>query len=368
MTSAMSLPSPVKRFLRFSVYMVLCGLLASVFWLGIPSPKPDETLPNKALNSERMVSRVYPTLDYFPNNDRIATGPGLRGQSTSMNIDFKLEEKAKTLALGMSPDAWYNWGNSPPPQHKIQLSIPSSGDISVSGRLYITSQLSKPWRIPFHGWLPAADAAFIAWWIQHDWAHSYGLSLYDLAIIPIRTRIIPAEKIIELWPDASYWDRSDNLTDVAYGTPPGLRPFLTIEIADDAPPNFLYPETPKSASPSSVYLIRLGLLVFIMIPYLYIRLIAFLLFDIAITGFLFGSLLIFGLLEGLALVTLAFWWKNGRPQLPLVELKNAVIGIFATARGNQKDQVTNLEAQSQEQNAVLVDVSDSDPVASTSRE
>ncbi|KAJ7598624.1 hypothetical protein C8J56DRAFT_170377 [Mycena floridula] len=374
--TTMSFRTVLKRLMRMTLYLWFIWVLVAIVWMLLPAPTRDASFPDKRLNSGGVLHRIYTTLDYYPYTDRSPTVVNSRAGGRALDLEFKVEDGL--LVLGTSLDAWYDvrrhgYRGDVLPQQKIALSISSSDDhrISVSKPLNFTTQTSDS-NIPLPPWVDDADAASISWWFEHDWLD--GWSWQQAVTTTIRTRIVSAERTIEFWPDSSYWYRVHS-TD---GTPPGLSPLLTIKLADDASPTFQFPPAPFSSSPSAFYTTRVTLLFFLVPVFL---LYASIFYIIALVGYgiflvlspiflivstlsdIVGAILVFGL-KCTALLVLVWWWKNGRPTRPFIELKDAFVAAITAARLNHDEedrQTDNLESQPVDEEVQTADVYQDDP-------
>ncbi|KAJ7598609.1 hypothetical protein C8J56DRAFT_1157748 [Mycena floridula] len=361
----MSFLTVLKRFLRISLYLGITWVLVAIFWLLLPSPTQDVSFPTRTLNSGSVLHRIYTNkLDYYPYTDPWPTVVDSRAGGLTMHLEFKVEEGL--LVLGTSLDAWSTpllyYSRSLLPQQKIALSISSNDNhISVSEPLYFSSESSDELTLPYFildgaavlpPWISDADAASIAWW--YEWVERSSL-WYRPVVTTIRTRIVPAKKTIELWPDSSYWYKVHS-TD---GTPPGLGPLLTIQLADAASPTFHFPSAPFSGSPSATYNTRIVLL-FFLVP------VFFLFASIFLIGY--GFLLVAPSIFIIAFLALLGWSHCASPTPFLTRLKDFLSRAPRTREQDiqtddlesqavdEEIQTVHVEAQEQRQNTILVDV------------
>ncbi|KAL0572232.1 hypothetical protein V5O48_009740, partial [Marasmius crinis-equi] len=173
--------------------------------------------------------------------------------------------------------------------------------------------LVPPFNIAF------ADATSLFWWTGHD-----------TDSLRFRVRSIPEERLLEIWPDSSYWDRPDT------GGPPSTYPLLSVKLSEDGTPhNFTFPPSPHSSSPSLTYPLRLGLL-FFLVPFGIIGI----LLSMAFFGILHGILELISLLlkiAALGVICIAvygvYWWvRSERTRTNSAAPRTAKSNLFPTLR------------------------------------
>jgi len=255
-----------------------------------------------------------------------------------MSLDFALLRDAdvdghSNLDIGYAGDPLYKYFQSGEdtsfPHHSFPLAFTEGSDkvvvsepVQLSARTGDTDGINLPW-------FGVADSALLFWWIHHD-----------VATTTVRARFVPAEKKIEIWPDASFW----YFREYPGGeqTPSDLVPFVTVRLSEDADPVFEFPTLPKSASPSVFYEARVAVLtllvpvsiIFLAVFYFVTGLVS-VLFSIlsSIATLLVQLVLIAG---GCAVLYAFVWWfRNGRPSIPFNEISQAVSTVINSARNQQ---------------------------------
>ncbi|KAL0572231.1 hypothetical protein V5O48_009739 [Marasmius crinis-equi] len=302
----MFLQRTLLRLFRVTIRIVILWLLALALYIAIPSIPHSDASIAASLESGHTITRVFDMQKFFGH-----TSFAFRW---SFIMQFKYLHDAdtglKTLMFGGGYDPLDKINaflegplakpNIPVPYYNISLE--DFGHLSQPEpiELLIPTGDHDGLVPPFN--IDIADATSLFWWNGHD-----------ADPLQFRMRSIPEEKLLEIWPDSSYWDQSDT------GSPPSTYPLLSLKLSEDGTPhNFTFPPSPHSSSPSLTYPLRLGLLSFL-VPFGVIGI----LLSSVFSGIFHGMLEIISLLLNIAALGViciavygVYWWvRNERPRM-----------------------------------------------------
>ncbi|KAG7092157.1 hypothetical protein E1B28_008526 [Marasmius oreades] len=337
----------LRRLLKVVGFSIATWLIAAALYLVIPSPIPDDTSIIESLQNGQTITRVFDFGTFFPVNDRIYSDQNMKRRD-SFIMQFKIKRNStpgsRTLLFGGYADGildkifatldsssstiktrYHNITLGKLDGTKEKVSPPIALDIAVGGKVDLI-----PARVG------TADTALLDWWLSHE-----------TTTLKFRVRSVPAEKVIEIWPDSNYRRQA---------TLDSSKPLLSISVHDiDSPHSFIFPRSPDSSSPSTTYPIRLVLLSFLVpigaMGALLVGLIGAIVFGIYHLLFLVLNIVALGVVC-VAIYGIYWWIKHERPRMSvsLADVRNVLDTTLADVRRRNeaaaRDQSEiNLEAQ-----------------------
>ncbi|KAG7092174.1 hypothetical protein E1B28_008543 [Marasmius oreades] len=351
----MFLQRALCRLFKLVVYIIAIWLIVAVLYLATPSPLPNESSIITSLNNGKTVTRVFDLRKFFPHSDYTPSVRQSRQHdrwSFIMQFQFLHDPTTRSQMLmfggGYDPldkiNAILEGPTSKPtiqiPYHNISLDeLDNKTETNISPAIEIEIAVGD-----MDGLVPPyvanADATLLYWWTTHE-----------ANTMSFRIRTVPEQKIVEIWPDSYFWYDNEK----KYPTPPSLKPLITMEFNGDAgsPPKFTFPPPPTSSSPSILYPIRLGLLLFL----LPLGAIGFLLF-VTFSGIFHGLFILLTRIAafgGLCITVYGvYWWiKHERPRMSvsLTDVRDVLdttldnVRMRSEAATREPTQVVDLEAQ-----------------------
>jgi hypothetical protein len=177
-----------RRLWKFCLWAFGYSVVLFVGWLALPTPSPSNETIQAQFQAGKPISRVYDGQSFYPWKDEAMQG--ITGWVSYFATSFQLQRDSRTgeqvIVIGESLIGGmknvtvpvHEEGNIDPIELSWQFNV-------TMKKLETDGGLVPPWV----GW---ADTAMLNWW------NSYAKSNF-----PLRTRRIPANGSLEIWPDSS---------------------------------------------------------------------------------------------------------------------------------------------------------------------
>jgi hypothetical protein len=184
------------RFVKALFFLGLLWILAAILWVAIPFPLPSEQSISDALNDGKIVSHVFDILTFYPWTDPSESGnDARRSYKEFMDLEFKLHRDSQTglkkLEIGGGDPFRIFYFDLMQLHYNVSLTMTETVKVSESHPVLSRTGDKDGINLP---WFPTADATLLYWWLHRNFATT-----------AIRSRTVPAESKVEIWPDSSWW-------------------------------------------------------------------------------------------------------------------------------------------------------------------
>jgi hypothetical protein len=177
-----------RRLWKFCLWAFGYSVVLLIGWLALPTPSPSNETIQAQFQAGKPISRVYDGQSFYPWKDEEMEK--ITGWVSNFATSFQLQRDSRTgkqvIIIGDSLIGGMK---------NVTVPIYEEGNIDpieLSLRFNVTMRKSESDGGPVPPWVGWADTAMLNWWTS-----------YTKSSFPLRTRRIPANGSLEIWPDSS---------------------------------------------------------------------------------------------------------------------------------------------------------------------